>query len=238
MKRALIVAFVCLSLIIAHIPMVWVFYFLYFNKEGTGGIADAVFNALLIVLWGIIHSLLARDFAKKYLAKIVGGDYVIIVYTLISGITFFSVLYFWRPLKGILWQTDGLLYVLITILFVVCMLCMLYAVTIVDYLGYLGAGSLLRKVKNEPAKQPEINVSGFYAYCRHPFYLFFLLALWIAPVMTYGRFEFAIFGSVYLFIGAKLEEGNLREELGEDYDLYRENVPMWIPRLTPWKYKQ
>lgn len=51
--------------------------------------------------------------------------------------------------------------------------------------------------------------------------------------MTYGRLEFALLGSIYLIIGTFFEERNLREELGEVYNLYRENVPMWIPRLRP-----
>jgi protein-S-isoprenylcysteine O-methyltransferase Ste14 len=33
----------------------------------------------------------------------------------------------------------------------------------------------------------------------------------------------------------RLEERNLRQELGPGYDLYRANVPMLIPRLTPWR---
>jgi protein-S-isoprenylcysteine O-methyltransferase Ste14 len=53
--------------------------------------------------------------------------------------------------------------------------------------------------------------------------------------MTYSRLEFALLGSIYLIIGTIFEERNLREELGEAYTLYRENVPMWIPRVQPWK---
>jgi len=37
--------------------------------------------------------------------------------------------------------------------------------------------------------------------------------------------------------GHFLEERTLRQELGEAYDHYRVNVPMWIPRLTPWKFE-
>ena len=56
--------------------------------------------------------------------------------------------------------------------------------------------------------------------------------------MTLTRFEFALIGSVYLVIGTYFEERNLRQELGEVYELYQANVPMWIPRLSPWKYKR
>jgi protein-S-isoprenylcysteine O-methyltransferase Ste14 len=66
-------------------------------------------------------------------------------------------------------------------------------------------------------------------------YALFLVALWVGPHMTFGRVEFALIGSLYLLLGTFLEERNLRKELGGVYDLYRDHVPMWIPRMTPWK---
>lgn len=60
----------------------------------------------------------------------------------------------------------------------------------------------------------------------------------MGTVMTYARAEFTILGTIYFLTGTHLEERNLREELGEVYELYCQNVPMWIPRLKPWKYKE
>lgn len=37
----------------------------------------------------------------------------------------------------------------------------------------------------------------------------------IGAVMTCGRLAFAFLANLYLFVGALLEERNLREELGE-----------------------
>ena len=50
--------------------------------------------------------------------------------------------------------------------------------------------------------------------------------------MTYGRLEFAILGTVYIFIGTCLEEMTARAEIGNAYEAYQESVPMWIPRLV------
>jgi len=33
----------------------------------------------------------------------------------------------------------------------------------------------------------------------------------------------------------RLEEKNLREELGESYEQYCQHVPMFIPRLSAWR---
>ncbi len=69
-------------------------------------------------------------------------------------------------------------------------------------------------------------------------YVFLLIALWIGPGMTYTGLEFAVLASAYLVIGTFFEERGLRKELGEVYDLYRANVPMWLPRLRPWRPEQ
>jgi hypothetical protein len=53
--------------------------------------------------------------------------------------------------------------------------------------------------------------------------------------MSSGRLEFAALSTLYLLVGLRLEERNLRRELGPEYDRYRANVPMLIPRLTPWR---
>ena len=66
-------------------------------------------------------------------------------------------------------------------------------------------------------------------------YLAMLGAFWVGPVMSSGRFEFSALATLYLLVGLRLEERNLREELGPEYDLYCANVPMLIPRARPWR---
>jgi protein-S-isoprenylcysteine O-methyltransferase Ste14 len=76
-------------------------------------------------------------------------------------------------------------------------------------------------------------VQGPYGYCRHPVYLAMLAAFWVGPVMTSGRIEFVALATLYLLVGLRLEERNLRRELGPEYDAHCANVPMLVPRLTP-----
>jgi len=37
---------------------------------------------------------------------------------------------------------------------------------------------------------------------------------------------------IYIPLG---EEPGLAKRFGDDYHLYKQNVPRWIPRLTPWE---
>ena len=146
------------------------------------------------------------------------------------------ILHAWQPLPGTVWQTDGPLYWLLTAGYLACVGFMLYSASGIDYLDFLGIRTIRRRMRNQPAKPPAFSVKGAHAHCRHPMYLALTIALWTGPVMTYTRLEFAALATLFLFVGTVFEERNLREELGDVYDLYRENVPMWIPRLTPWQY--
>ncbi len=237
MKPVFLYALIILTRIFSDIPILWMFYLLHFQNEGSGGVPDAMLNAVLFISFGAFHSLLARNFAKKHIAKLVGDSLVRTVYVFIAGLTLLLVLSLWRPISGVLWRVDGILYWFISILYLGCIAGMIYTTFFIDYLDFLGIRTHIRSMKNRPNKPPVFSVKGPYVYCRHPMYLLLLIALWLAPVMTLGRLEFAFLCSIYLVIGTFLEERNLRDELGEIYDLYRANVPMWIPRLRPWRYE-
>ena len=57
-----------------------------------------------------------------------------------------------------------------------------------------------------------------------------LLASFSWQIIAYGVTLFAI---VNLFI-MLYEEPTLTRLFGEEYVIYRKNVPRWIPRLRPW----
>ncbi|HEX6279489.1 MAG TPA: isoprenylcysteine carboxylmethyltransferase family protein [Pyrinomonadaceae bacterium] len=87
-------------------------------------------------------------------------------------------------------------------------------------------------------KTLELDVSGPYAHTRNPLYLgTFIIAIgfgiasgswWLfLLVVTY-------IGSIY-FPVMNVEADVLRQRLGQEYEEYEANVPLLIPRLTPWK---
>jgi len=152
-----------------------------------------------------------------------------------NGIVLLLVLYFWRPISGTLWEAEGPGYWVLTGLCLASVAGLFYACLSIDYHGFLGVRVFLRRFAGKPPRPNPFCAAGPYAHLRHPMYLFFIGVLWIGPVMTYGRLEFALLGTVYMIVGVFLEERTLREEFGEVYDLYRANVPMWVPRLRPWK---
>ena len=228
----------CSTLLISTLPLFWMGYFLYFSKEGTGSSNEIVINALLFLSFGIIHSLLARTIPKNIISNLVGKEYFKIIYSIIAGICLFLILHLWKELFGTLWNISGLFeWVLILINFL-AVGGIISATSDIDYLSFIGIRNIYRKLKNKPPIIQRFSTKGWYGYSRHPLYFFFFIVLWIWPVMTYTRLEFTIISSLYLIIGTLFEEKNLEQEFGEVYKIYKQNVPMWIPQLKPWRYKR
>ncbi len=70
-------------------------------------------------------------------------------------------------------------------------------------------------------------VRGPYAHSRNPMIAGFgsvRLLFWLLAVLAVNTVYFKL-----------SEEPGLVRRFGGEYELYRRNVPMWVPRLKPWK---
>ena len=232
MEKILLYGMVGLVFIAFHAPSAWLAWFLQFPDEGGGGVNQAILNFWIFIGWAGLHSILSRRVAKNVLEKRVGDDFVKPVSVILMGISQCLMLYYWQPLGGVLWKTEGTSYWVLTALFMGCFGLVFYASMLLDYMEVLGVRKILRRIHGEPRKTSVMVIRGPYRYCRHPVYIATIAALWIGPVMTLGRLEFAILGTIYIFIGAWLEEKTARVEIGDEYRRYQEKVPMWIPDLS------
>jgi len=88
----------------------------------------------------------------------------------------------------------------------------------------------LRQLTEEENKR-ELVTGGLYRYVRNPFYTFFLLFLWLTPVVTVNLLVVYLALTLYIHIGIAFEERKLLREFGSDYAEYRANTPMLIPGL-------
>ncbi len=80
-------------------------------------------------------------------------------------------------------------------------------------------------------------VTGIYRHVRNPMITGVLLILLGESVLFFSLFVFSWFLLAFIinhvyFI--KSEEPGLVKRFGDEYLLYKENVPRWIPQRTPW----
>jgi protein-S-isoprenylcysteine O-methyltransferase Ste14 len=87
-------------------------------------------------------------------------------------------------------------------------------------------------------KNAELAISGPYAFTRNPLYLgSFILGLGFT--IASGRWELALlFAALFLgiyFPVMRVEASTMTELFGSQYEAYKKAVPLFLPRLTPFK---
>lgn len=90
----------------------------------------------------------------------------------------------------------------------------------------------MRMVFNEVREKPEVIRKGVFAIVRHPVYLGEILlymgllffSLSVASMIVW------LLTVIFLYFISRYEEKILLEHFGEEYRIYMEEVPMWIPK--------
>lgn len=81
-------------------------------------------------------------------------------------------------------------------------------------------------------------VRGPYRHVRNPMITSVLLML-TAEALLLASWPVAAWMLIFFLVNAVYfplsEEKGLEKRFGEDYRIYRDNVPRWIPRLHPWR---
>ncbi len=76
-----------------------------------------------------------------------------------------------------------------------------------------------------------LSQKGVYGMVRHPLYLGVIMFIWFYPTLKVIDLVGNTGLTLYLIIGAYLEEKKLLLEFGDEYREYRKKTPMFIPRF-------
>lgn len=186
---------------------------------------NAIYLGAFWMLYYTIHSALASDRVKLLFAQKLPGVYnsYRLLFSLFAGINF--ALLFWfhsiapsKPLftSSLALQVSGAL------------------VGLAAFLVFIKAISQYElRFWYKPAEesQPALITSGMNSFVRHPLYFAVILGL-IALILTFPNWKnliFAIITTLYIIIGALLEERKLISRFGVAYVAYRKKVKMLIP---------
>lgn len=187
-------------------------------------------NILLLGVFAVQHSVMARQGFKKKWAKIIPPAIERNTYVLLSSLALLLIFWQWRPMDGVILDISntGLGSVLIGISLIgwTIVLVSTFWLNHFELLGLSQAYSNLtgRKIQSSKFKTP-----GFYKYVRHPIYLGFTVAFWAAPVMTTAHLLFAIGTLGHTLVGILFEEKDLVTMYGDEYKKYITKVSMLVP---------
>jgi protein-S-isoprenylcysteine O-methyltransferase Ste14 len=189
-----------------------------------------VIDILLMSLFAVQHSVMARKSFKQWLTRYLPPSVERSTYVLLSSLVLILLFWQWRPIPAIVWQiADPTLALSMQALALLGWLMVLISTLLINHLELFGLQQVTDNLAGRPEPAPAFKTPVFYRFVRHPIYLGFIIAFWAAPVMTVGHLLFAAVTTAYIFVGIFLEERDLVDVFGDEYRRYRERVGMVIP---------
>ena len=187
-------------------------------------------NVVLLLIFALQHSVMARKPFKQWLARWVSPSVERSTYVLASSLALALLFWLWRPMPAVVWHIDNtLLANALLALSLVGWAIVLVSTFLIDHFELFGLHQVASNLTGKAMPEPKFRTPLFYKFVRHPLYFGFILAFWATPTMTIGHLLFAAGTTAYILIGILLEERDLVGAFGEDYRRYQHRVSMLIP---------
>jgi protein-S-isoprenylcysteine O-methyltransferase Ste14 len=200
--------------------------------SGSGGtLSEALLvNVLLLGVFAIQHSVMARQGFKKAWTKIIPAPIERSTYVLFSSLALILLFWQWRPMGDVIWDVSGS--ILGTTLIAISLagwLIVLVSTFLIDHFELFGLKQVYFNLIGRDATYGTFKKPGFYKVVRHPIYFGFTIAFWATPIMTTAHLLFAIGTLGYVLVGIYFEEKDLVSTFGDNYRDYKSKVSMLIP---------
>lgn len=190
-------------------------------------------NLLLLGVFAVQHSVMARQGFKEKWAKITPAAIERNTYVLFSSLALLLIFWQWRPMGGVVWDVSGT--TLGTVLIGISLigwLIVLISTFLLDHFELLGLKQAYANLTGKDMQSSKFKTPGFYKFVRHPIYFGFTVAFWATPTMTAAHLLFAIGTLGYTLVGIYFEEKDLVTVFGDEYKNYKSKVSMLIPLPT------
>jgi protein-S-isoprenylcysteine O-methyltransferase Ste14 len=202
------------------------------SKESNSLIYAIFINLILVILFALQHSIMARKSFKTWISKYIPKAAERSTYVLVSGIFLALIFEYWQSIDLYVWQVDNEIAKIVLIsLYIFGWSFSTIASFLINHFELFGLQQVYLNLKNRPEPQVTFTEKYFYKVIRHPIQLGTLIGIWATPKMSYTHLMLSITFTIYIFIGLYFEEKDLVQELGDKYKNYQQRVSMMIPFL-------
>ncbi|MDX1442191.1 MAG: isoprenylcysteine carboxylmethyltransferase family protein [Gammaproteobacteria bacterium] len=204
-------------------------YSIDYGRETGNPVVAVLVNIGLVALFGVQHTVMARQGFKKAWTKIIPAAAERQVYVLLTSLILILMYWQWRPIAEDIWDADTTVtYWLGWAVFGLGFGLVLLSTFLINHFHLFGLQQSLWQFLGRTFGEPTFRTPFLYKVVRHPLYLGWFLAFWGGPVMTCGHMLFAIGMCGYILIAIRYEEKDLKS-FHPEYSKYAEQVPMLVP---------
>lgn len=191
-------------------------------------------DTLLVALFGLQHSVMARPGFKARWTRIVPAPIERPLYCLASSLALILLFWQWRPIAAPVWAVhEPAFHAALQVLFFGGVGLVLYSTFLIDHFDLFGLRQVFLYFRRKTYTEKRFQTPSLYRLIRHPLYVGWFIVFWATPVMTAGHFVLALGMSAYILLAIPMEERDLSEALGEPYRRWRERTPAFVPGLRP-----
>ena len=193
-------------------------------------VESIVINLVLLTIFALQHSVMARPQFKKWWTTIVPKSVERSTYVLLASLALALVFWQWRPIPGVVWEAkDPTIAASLLYLGLFGWVLVFISTFMINHFELFGLHQVANNLTGKSMPPMKFKTPMLYNVVRHPIYLGFIVFVWATPTMTAGHLLFAAVVTAYIFVGIALEEHDLIEVFGDEYRRYRARVAMIVP---------
>lgn len=200
-----------------------------FSADVESVAAALAINALLVFLFALQHTVMARRGFKQWVARYIPAALERSTFVLLSGLAMGLLVYCWQDVPGQAWTIENTLAgYAIHAVYVVGIVYVLASSFVTNHFELFGLRQAWLYLAGREYSPLPFKQQWMYKYSRHPMMLGILMILWASPDMSVTRLVLAVLLTVYVFAGIRFEERSLVAEFGERYHNYQRQIGLFF----------